>query len=51
MVDLMEDAVSWLVDCFPDDEEEILVLMDEDIRRAVQRYYEGGWAAFEENTV
>jgi hypothetical protein len=49
--DIYDAAIDWLLDCFPDDEDEILALVDEDLQRAVERHYEGGWAAFEKATI
>jgi hypothetical protein len=42
-IDIMGEARDWLEDCFedlPDD------LTDDEVRRAVDRHYAGGWGAF-----
>ena len=46
---LLEEARSWLLDCFPDpvDAEQIETLGARELLLAVDRYYSGGWAAFE----
>lgn len=40
------DARDWLLDCFPNDADEILALGDIGIVQAMQRHYEGGWGQF-----
>ena len=44
--DIHAIAREWLIECFPDDEEEILELSAAETKRAVQRYYDGGWNEF-----
>ena len=44
--DIHAIAREWLVECFPDDEEEILELTAAQTQRAVGRYYDGGWKEF-----
>lgn len=36
----------WLCECFPDDEDDILALSDDETQRAVNRYRDGGWTEF-----
>ena len=47
--DLLEEARGWLLDCFSDavDAEQIEALGPRELLLAVERYYSGGWAAFE----
>ena len=44
--DIHAIAREWLIECFPDDEEEILELSAAQTERAVGRYYDGGWNEF-----
>lgn len=43
-IDLQVEARGWLSDCFPHDD--FADVADEQIRRAMEVAYEGGWAAF-----
>lgn len=50
---LIGEARGWISDCVwanlePDDVDD---LTDEEIRRGVQRHYDGGWDAFVWNTL
>lgn len=44
--ELIRDARNWLEDAFPDYVDHIKTLWPSQVRRAVQRHYEGGWDAF-----
>lgn len=44
--DIHAIAREWLIECFPDAEEEILELTAAQTKRAVERYYDGGWKEF-----
>ena len=44
--DIHAMACEWLIECFPDDEDEILELSAAQTERAVERYYDGGWNEF-----
>jgi hypothetical protein len=46
--DIYDEARQWLLDCYPDedDQTEIEGLTDDELLAAVDRDYEGGWAAF-----
>ena len=44
--DIHAIAREWLVECFPDSEDEILELSATETERAVNRYYDGGWNEF-----
>lgn len=44
--DIHAIAREWLIECFPDDECEILELTAAETKRAVQRHYDGGWQEF-----
>ena len=44
--DIHAIARGWLIECFPDSEDEILELTDAQTKRAVGRYYDGGWSEF-----
>ena len=50
-VTIYDEARDWLLECYPDpdDEEVILALTDAQAQSEVERRYEGGWAAFEED--
>lgn len=39
-------AREWLIECFADQQEEIEESSDTEIKREVERLYDGGWAAF-----
>jgi len=43
---LLADAREWLIECFPDQEDEILEASEEIIRHNVERHWDGGWASF-----
>ena len=43
---LISEARSWLADCGWADEPDFAAMTDEQIRRGVQRHYDGGWAQF-----
>lgn len=49
----LEEARGWLLDCFSDpvDQEQIETLGATELLLAVDRYYPGGWAAFEREAV
>ena len=44
--DIHAIAREWLIECFPDAEEEILELSATETERAINRYYDGGWQEF-----
>jgi len=44
--DIYAIAREWLIECFPDAEDEILELTAAEAKRAVERYYDGGWKEF-----
>lgn len=44
--DIHAIAREWLIECFPDVEEEILELSAAQTKRAINRYYDGGWQEF-----
>ena len=44
--DMIPAAREWLLDCFPDQEEEIAEAPADVIRREVERHYDGGAAQF-----
>ncbi len=44
--DLIEAAVEWLLDCYPDDEDAIRECQPATIRRAVERGDAAGWRQF-----
>lgn len=44
--DIHAIAREWLIECFPDDEDDILSLSDDQTQRAINRYYDGGWHEF-----
>ena len=44
--DIHAIAREWLIECFPDSEDEILELTAAETKRAVERYYDGGWNEF-----
>ena len=44
--DIHAIAREWLIECFPDSEDEILELSAAQTERAVGRYYDGGWNEF-----
>lgn len=39
-------AREWLIECFADQQDEIEEATDAEIKREVDRHYDGGWAAF-----
>ena len=39
-------AREWLVECFGDQADEIEESSDAQIKREVERHYDGGWSAF-----
>ena len=39
-------AREWLIECFGGQADEIEEASDREIKREVERHYEGGWAAF-----
>ena len=39
-------ARDWLLDCFPNDEDDILEASDRNIVRETQRHFGGGWDQF-----
>ena len=44
--DIHAMAREWLIECFPDAEDEILELSAAQTKRAINRYYDGGWQEF-----
>jgi len=40
------NARKWLIECYPEEEEEILEADDQQVLRAVNRLYDGGLRAF-----
>ena len=44
--DIHAIAREWLIECFPDSEDEILELTAAETKRAINRYYDGGWQEF-----
>ena len=44
--DIFAIGREWLIECFPDDEDEILELTAAQTKRAINRYYDGGWSEF-----
>lgn len=44
--DIYAIAREWLIECFPDSEDEILELIAAETKRAINRYYGGGWSEF-----
>lgn len=52
-MNLLDEARAWISDCsWPDlDPEEVDDMTDEQIRRGVERHYDGGWDAFTRNTL
>ena len=44
--DATSDMRGWLLDCFPDDEEQIRLLNAAGVAAAVQRHYDGGLEGF-----
>lgn len=44
--DMHAIAREWLIECFPESEDEILDLSAAETQRAVHRYYDGGWKEF-----
>ena len=46
MTDLIKEARAWLADLEWADEPDFAAMSDEQIRRGVQRHYDGGWAGF-----
>ena len=44
--DIHAVAREWLIECFPDAEDEILELSAAQTKRAINRYYDGGWQEF-----
>ena len=44
--DIHAMAREWLIECFPDSEDEILELTAAETKRAINRYYDGGWQEF-----
>jgi hypothetical protein len=47
---LLGEAREWLLDCYPDYEQDIRELDDRELRAAVERHYVGGWSAFRADT-
>lgn len=43
---IYDEMRSWLIECYPDDEEDIAELTDEESVKAVKKYYDGGINAF-----
>ena len=39
---LMNDMIDWLVECYPEDVDQISELNDQDIKWSVSRLYDGG---------
>ena len=46
MSNLISEARAWLADLEWADEPDFAAMTDEQIRRGVQRHYDGGWAGF-----
>jgi hypothetical protein len=44
--DTIAAAREWLMDCFPNEEEDILEASDRKIVRETHRHYAGGWSQF-----
>jgi hypothetical protein len=44
--DLYAAARDWLIDCYPEEEEEIRAASDQKIFKVVSRDYCGGWTQF-----
>jgi hypothetical protein len=44
--DTIAAAREWLMDCFPDDQDEIEEATDRTIVRETHRHYGGGWDGF-----
>lgn len=42
----LRDAIAWLTDCFPDDEDEIYESSNAVIEHNIERFYEGGIGQF-----
>ena len=42
----VDDAREWLIECFGDQADEIEEASDAQIKREVDRHYDGGWPAF-----
>lgn len=47
--ELIAAAREWLIECYPDEEDDILESSADRIRRAVARDYDGGWPEFVRN--
>ena len=45
-MDLMTEARAWLADLEWADEPDFAAMSDEQVKRGVNRHYDGGWAAF-----
>lgn len=43
---LLREARAWIADCTWADDIDAYSLTGDQVRRGVQRHYEGGWAAF-----
>jgi hypothetical protein len=43
---LLADAREWLIECFPEQEDEIREANEHTIRQNVERHYDGGWSSF-----
>ena len=46
MIDLMTEARGWIADCEWADDFDVDALTAEQIRRGIDRHYDGGWAGF-----
>ena len=46
MEDLIKEARAWLADLEWADEPDFDAMTDEQVRRGVNRHYDGGWAGF-----
>ena len=45
-MDVYSEARAWIADCTWADEVDVASLTDDQVKRGVQRHYDGGWAGF-----